>query len=133
MAAEEEVVVATKGGEIIGVNWDGTLDNGFKWEMGENSDPNIVDIKYSSMIGGFALVFLNGKVAFMPMHSQSQEGSTQTSNTKYTASREQFVLGIDNGVTSAINHKYQIIAFGLKRYAPFHIALSLLLIVSLQF
>lgn len=72
LAAEEEVVVATKSGELIGVNWDGSLDESFRWEITDGKDAsfNIVDMKYSSMIGGFSFVFYNGKIAYMPIHDQ---------------------------------------------------------------
>lgn len=91
------------------------------------------------MIGGFSLVFLNGRVAFMPIHYTPEENGQATnagknqphspsSNGPQTAgkisqrrtslpnvsSRVLFVADVENGVTSCINHKYQIIAFGLK-------------------
>ncbi|RWS07678.1 RIC1-like protein [Dinothrombium tinctorium] len=120
MAAEEEVVVCTKLCEILGVNWDGTLDYGFQWRLRENTNSTptehnffVCDIKYSSMIGGFSLVFANCKAAFMPL--QSQENSTSNSSEqKYSSTRLQFVPDIDNCVVTAVNHKYQLIAYGLK-------------------
>jgi len=115
LAAEEEVVVCTKQGQIVGVHWDGTFDPGFQWHISKLPDLNIVDIKYSSMIGGFSLVFINGKVGFVPIHSQSEQSTSNESGQKYGSSKVQFVSDIDNGATSAINHKYQIIAFGLKK------------------
>lgn len=114
LAAEEEVVVTTNSGEIIGVHWDGSLDTHFRWQITE-ADHRIVDIKYSSIIGGFSMVYSSGKVAFMPIHSYVQE-QAQNPQQKYGTSKLQFVGEIENGVTSAINHKYQIIAFGLKKY-----------------
>lgn len=131
LAAEEEVVVATKSGELIGVNWNATLDPGFRWEVSQGLDGFIVaDIRYSSMIGGFSIVFENGRVAFMPIHYNPEEVSnphsgsrssiTQRRSSTHTVStRVQFVPDVDNGITSAINHKYQLIAFGLQKYV-FH-------------
>lgn len=120
LAAEEEVVIATNSGQIIGVNWDGSLDEAFRWEINEpNEDANVViDIKYSSMIGGFSLVFSNGKLAFMPIHSYSTDSHSDTPNVgqqKYGTSKIQFVTDVEHGLSSAINHKYQLIAFGLKK------------------
>lgn len=96
------------------------------------------------MIGGFSLVFMNGRIAFMPIHYNPEENgpsspngssnkqqhpqSPTTSNGQPNAgkigqrrtslpnvsTRVLFVTEIENGVTSSINHKYQIIAFGLK-------------------
>lgn len=155
LAAEEEVVVATKGGELIGINWDGTLDSNFRWEVSDGSDEGYViqDIKYSSLIGGFSLVFANGKLAFMPIHYNPDADATGTlnqepSNQSYSpcnsnvssgdknrsnspsssstqkisqrrtslpnvSSRVHFVSDVDNGITSCINHKYQLISYGL--------------------
>ncbi|KAI1280639.1 Guanine nucleotide exchange factor subunit RIC1 [Halotydeus destructor] len=112
LAAEEEIVVATNNGMVIGVNWNGTLDPGLQWQISSSIELNIVDIKYSSMIGGFSLVFANGKVGFTPLQADSSQA--QTSALSFAPSKVQFVSEIENGVTSAINHKYQIIAFGLK-------------------
>jgi hypothetical protein len=152
LAAEEEVVVATKGGELIGINWDGSLDPNFRWEVSDGTDEGFVitDMKYSSLIGGFSLVFSNGKLAFMPIHynpdinapgttnsgqsnpsnppntssgDNSRSSPSSTSNQKKitqrrsslpnVSSRVQFVPDVDNGVTSCINHKYQLITYGL--------------------
>lgn len=205
LAAEEEVVVATKSGELIGVNWDGSLDESFRWEITDGRDDSfyIVDMKYSSMIGGFSFVFLNGKIAYMPIHDQhphhqlhqppaspaapilppepqepvacngspgsnlstspgvtssaTRNNSVSSSSSSHNvpppssstsnlhsshpprnphtgcstsahprrvmnrrtsmpnvSSRVQFVPDVSNGVTSAINHKYQLIAYGLS-------------------
>ena len=130
MAAEEEVVIGTKTGEILGVNWDGTIDESFRWKLNtpqlslsttavtpknESSEFNLVDLKYSSMIGGFAMVFSSGRAAFMPLHFQSSVPPTPESPALPTYnSRLQFVHDTENAVSTAINHKYQLIAFGLK-------------------
>lgn len=137
--------MATKSGEIIGINWDGTLDPNFRWDVSDGTDGFIVrDIKYSSMIGGFSLVFENGRIAFMPIHYNPDDSSTSTAaatsnghkghpgsgsgsgaqtagkisqrrtSLPNVSSRVLFVAEVENGATSAINHKYQIIAFGLK-------------------
>ncbi|CAG2184312.1 unnamed protein product, partial [Oppiella nova] len=33
MAAEEEIVIGTKNGEICGVHWDGNIDDSFIWKL----------------------------------------------------------------------------------------------------
>lgn len=97
------------------MNWNGTFDPGFHWQLAESADLNVTDIKYSSMIGGFSLVFANGKVGFVPIHSHTEEANGDAARQRYGSSRVQYVQDIDNGSTSAINHKYQLIAFGLKK------------------
>ncbi|RWS30037.1 RIC1-like protein [Leptotrombidium deliense] len=121
MAAEEEVVVCTKLCEILGVNWDGTLDYGFQWRLRENTNLSptehnfyVCDIKYSSMIGGFSLVFANAKAAFMPLQSQESSNNCNASEQKYCSTRLQFVPDVDDCVITAVNHKYQLLAYGLK-------------------
>jgi hypothetical protein len=68
------------------------------------------------MIGGFGLVFSCGRAAFMPIHSHLSQPSTPeaTSSGPQFNSRLQFVAEIDNAICCAINHKYQMIAFGLR-------------------
>lgn len=63
----------------------------------------IRDFKYSTIIGGFSLVFYNGLGAFLPLNEN-------TSN--YT--QVQLISHVDNAVCTAINHKYALIAFGLN-------------------
>lgn len=131
MSAEEAVVVCTKGSEIIGVNWDGTLYNNFNFKKNDilpvnllpssqstgtttlvnnDLDYNIVDIKYSAMIGGFSIVFTNGKGGFLPLYSQPDSDSEP----KYKPYRLRFVPDIDNCVCTAINHRHQLLAYGLR-------------------
>ncbi|CAG2100866.1 unnamed protein product [Medioppia subpectinata] len=134
MAAEEEIVIGTKNGEICGIHWDGSIDETFIWKLTSKTfsatdDINVVDIKYSSMIGGFGLVFSCGRAAFMPLHSHPQTSTTSQPSTPSTTplstpdvmsgspqfnSRLQFVSEVDNACSCAINHKYQLIAFGLN-------------------
>ncbi|CAG2167165.1 unnamed protein product, partial [Oppiella nova] len=49
MAAEEEIVIGTKNGEICGVHWDGNIDDSFIWKLTSKTfsatdDINVVDI-----------------------------------------------------------------------------------------
>lgn len=130
MSAEEAVVVCTKESEIIGVNWDGTLYNNFNFKKSDilpssissstqssvtststnDADYNIIDIKYSAMIGGFSIVFANGKGGFLPLYSQSDSDSEP----KYRPYRLRFVPDMDNCVCTAINHRHQLLSYGLR-------------------
>ena len=133
MAAEEEVVVCTRLSEIIGVNWDGTLDFNFQWNLQQSNslssaiiDPHstsqsssfyVTDIKYSAMIGGFSLVFASGKAAFLPLNDAEYETNPQYNSAgqqKYCLSKLQFIIDVDNALVTSVNHKYQLLAFGLR-------------------
>ena len=142
LAAEEEVVVSTKSGELIGVNWNGTLDPDFHWEVSDGSPGfQVIDLRYSSMVGGFSLVFSNGKIAFMPIHYVPKEGQNspngttsaqqirqRRSSTSGVSSRVLFVPDISNGSTSAINHRYQILAFGLQKFVSKYLLWPIILL-----
>lgn len=126
MAAEEEMVIATKSGLLSGVEWNGQLDDNFhlnisvpqnhhhhhlmakkspELNLPSSSHSNhIIDFKYSTIIGGFSLVFSNGLGAFLPLNEQ-------TSTTTYN--QLQMIGHIDNALCTAINHKYAFIVFGL--------------------
>ena len=134
MAAEEEAIICTQNGEILGVNWDGSIDENFNWNLNDNqyssSNPNlnatehdplfyVINHEYSSAIGGFSLVFANGKAAFLPLKNEDErpdqpDDTTRTNDRKYCIKKLHFVNDVDNAIVTAINHKYQILAFGLK-------------------
>lgn len=156
MAAEEEAIICTHRGEIYGVNWDSSIDENFNWNLHDSryssSNPNlnstdepdplfyVINIEYSSAIGGFSLVFANGKAAFLPLKNEENDPSLtpqdtedrfsnlnnttdnrtndktdlKNSSRKYCIKKLHFVNDIDNAIVTAINHKYQILAFGLK-------------------
>lgn len=144
MAAEEEAIICTQNGELLGVNWDGSIDENFNWNLNDqqysSSNPNllndsteehdplfyVINHEYSSAIGGFSLVFANCKAAFLPLKNEEtdqlpDDTSSSTSNNdktnserKYCIKKLHFVSDVDNAIVTAINHKYQILAFGLK-------------------
>lgn len=142
MAAEEEAIICTQNGEILGVNWDGSIDKNFNWNLNDNqysssSNPNlnstdehdplfyVINHEYSSAIYGFSMVFANGKAAFLPLKNEEEtdqlpedisQDNNQTNHNerKYCIKKLHFVNDVDNAIVTAINHKYQILAFGLK-------------------
>ena len=136
MAAEEEAIICTQNGEILGVNWDGSIDENFNWNLNDNqyssSNPNlnaaehdplfyVINHEYSSAISGFSLVFANGKAAFLPLKNEDEQpdnstgpAATPNADRKYFIKKLHFVNDVDNAIVTAINHKYQILAFGLK-------------------
>lgn len=101
-------------GTLCGVEWDGKYDDNFCFNVSipanyhpKKDDPPqpcfIRDFKYSTIIGGFAVVFSNGLGAFLPLNES-------TSN--YT--QIQLISHVDTAACTAINHKYALIAFGLN-------------------
>lgn len=100
-------------GALRGVEWDGQYDESFHLTISlpqsyhQKKDEQqhsyfISEFKYSTIIGGFALVFNNGFGAFLPLNDN-------TSN--YT--QLQLIGHVDNAVCTTINHKYAFIVFGL--------------------
>lgn len=125
MAADEEVVVCTRSCEMIGVNWDGTFDFNFQWSLkcGSLSDSTsgivqdcpVSEIQYSAMIKGFALVFTNGRAAFFPLPETEMETSNDgSSSQRYALPKMQFIPEVDNAQSTSVNHRFQLLAFGLS-------------------
>lgn len=87
-----------------------------------SSFSHIRDFKYSTIIGGFSLVFHNGLGAFLPLtaenSSTSKPNPSNSSTTSTTSSKPpsqlQLISGVESALCTAINHKYALIAFGLS-------------------
>lgn len=118
MSAEEELVLTTKNGQLIGVHWDGQLDENLSYHISipanyfslttSNRDDqiSICDFKYSTSIGGFSLVFSNGLGGFLPFCYPTAETNNHL--------QVELISQVDNAVCTAINHRFALIAFGLS-------------------
>lgn len=123
MNAEEEIIVGAKNGNIYGVNWDGSVDGKFPWSLTKDikkGSDHLVDLKFSSIIAGFALVFNSGRIGFMPLKSKSDKvddecGDEETHRESAQESRVNFHAGTNDAVCVEVNHRYRLMAFGLKR------------------
>lgn len=112
MAAEEEMIISTKSGLLSGIEWEGQPDDNFRVNISvppnyylkkeSEHDSHIIDFKYSTIIGGFSLVFSNGLGAFLPLNEHI-----------FTHTQLQLISHVDNALCTAINHKYAFIIFGL--------------------
>lgn len=122
VSAEEELIVGAKNGDIYGVHWDGNVDARFPWTLDGQSVGNcdhVIDVKISSILGGFTLVFSSGRVAFMPLKpshnklAKAQENG-RSQPLKHNRSTVNFLDGINDSTCVEINHKYRLVAFGSK-------------------
>lgn len=120
MAAEEELILGAKDGSFYGVHWNGNIDETFPWSL-EKDDENpkfIVDLKFSSVLSGFSMVFSDGRVAFMPLKLtfESDENSTESQKGNNVKNRSQvnYLSSVNNAVCTEVNHKHRLVAFGVK-------------------
>lgn len=154
MAAEEELIVGGKDGDFYGIHWDGNVDDKFPWSIKDipirgvsndnsaKSNVHIKDIKFSSVLSGFAIVFTNGRATFMslketmtgsesPPERSDQSGSqSPRSNTSsnYNSNNNNnnnnsntnnnnkliYLPGDNNAICVEINHRYRLIALGTE-------------------
>lgn len=112
MPAVEEMVISTRLCTLVGVEWSAQLDKQFvlhtplpqsHYPKKEETPCFVVDFKYSTIFGGFSLVFGNGFGAFLPLNFNSS-GHNQV----------QLIAQAENVITTNINEKYALIVFGLK-------------------
>lgn len=119
MAAEEELIVGTRDGSFHGVHWTGDVDEKFPWSLdtGTNQDDSYLkDLKFSSVLSGFTLVFNNGRVGFMPLKSTSTSKKDQTDvNEKGSIpiNNVSYLAGCENALCAEVNHRHRLIAIGL--------------------
>lgn len=117
MSAEEELIVGSHNGQIYGVHWNGNVDEKFPWSLSkevQNRSDFLVDIKFSIVLSGFALVFRSGRVGFMPLRigqEKLENGDIEkiSSNTSIS-----YLAGIKDATCAEINHRHRLVAFGLK-------------------
>lgn len=121
MSAEEELIVASPNGEIYGVLWHGKFDEKFPWSIcnDEKEGVFVEDIRFSSALGGFSAVFSNGEAGFIPLNIDPRIDSDinhNVDNNGYIKSKlkTKYLAGINNATCSEVNHKYRLLAFGLK-------------------
>lgn len=122
MSAEEELIIGARNGNIYGVFWDGNVDDKFPWSLSdevEKGSDYVLDLKFSSILSGFVLVFDSGRAGFMPLTTttiveKSHNETEQEGNKKKIESHINYIDGIDEAVCAEINHKYRLVAIGLK-------------------
>ncbi|XP_035741120.1 guanine nucleotide exchange factor subunit Rich-like [Vespa mandarinia] len=116
----DELMVATKTSHVIRHKWDGTVNRDYTLDLRRipfsvdqqisttavpltENNAYVMDIEYSPLVGGFAIVLSTGKAAFLTAHSL-----------KFDPNQVQGIWAkdVDDATCAAVNHKYRLIAFG---------------------
>lgn len=122
MSAEEELIVGARNGEIYGVNWVGDIDDKFPWSLAKDVEKGkdyVTDLKFSSVLAGFAMTFYSGRAGFMPSKvsvDKSVNSDIGTINRELETSNScvNFITSVTDAVCLDINHKFRLVAIGLK-------------------
>ncbi|KAI5708804.1 hypothetical protein M8J76_003642 [Diaphorina citri] len=115
----DELMVTSSSAQIWRYKWDGHLNRDYCLDLRRipfcmdqqvskavpivESNTYIVDIEYSPLVGGFSIVFNDGRAAFLT-----------ASSLKFDPNQTQGLWAphLDDAQCSALNHKYRLIAFG---------------------
>lgn len=118
MSADEELIVAARNGEIYGVHWNGNVDDKFPWSLANDvarGTDYVVDLKFSSVLFGFVLVFQSGRVGFMSSKSENKDDSNLAGNqTSSVRPKMNYLTSVDRVKCTDINHRYRLVALGLQ-------------------
>lgn len=118
MSAQEELVVGAVNGEIYGIQWNGNVDFKFPWSLKndvESGKDYVRELKFSSILSGFVIVFNSGRAGFLPIKAtrSSSKNGQDAGEQGQRSPRLQYISIIENAVCVEINHKYRLVAFGL--------------------
>ncbi|KAL0278915.1 UNVERIFIED_CONTAM: hypothetical protein PYX00_000593 [Menopon gallinae] len=115
----DELMIATTLGKILRYRWDGTLNLDYCLDLKRipfcidqlvskaipivEENTYVIDIEYSPLVGGFAVVLNDGRAAFLT-----------ASSLHFDPNQVQgiWAQGIEDATCSSMNHKYRLIAFG---------------------
>ncbi|RZF41581.1 hypothetical protein LSTR_LSTR000295 [Laodelphax striatellus] len=117
----DELMLATTRGHVIRYRWDGTENRDYCLDLRRipfcidqqvakavpivENNTYIIDMEYSPLIGGFAIVLNDGRAAFLT-----------SSNLMFDPNQVQgiWAQNIDDATCATVNHKYRLITFGRK-------------------
>lgn len=122
MSAQEELIIGARNGNMYGIHWNGNVDNKFPWSLSkeiEKGTDYLIDLKFSSVLSGFVLVFYTGRVGFMPLKSNSaqrkvENGDLESSRENIGDTHVSYFADLKDAVCAEINHKYRLVAIGTK-------------------
>ncbi|XP_071528782.1 guanine nucleotide exchange factor subunit Rich isoform X3 [Panulirus ornatus] len=115
----DELMVATGTGHIQRLRWDGSLNYDYCVDLRrvpfcddqlvmkavplDTPGVHVIDLEYSPLVGGFAVVLSDGKAAFLT-----------ASTLKFDPNAVQGIWArdLDDATCAAINHKYRLLAYG---------------------
>ncbi|XP_042224656.1 guanine nucleotide exchange factor subunit Rich-like isoform X2 [Homarus americanus] len=115
----DELMVATGTGHIQRLRWDGSLNYDYCVDLRrvpfcddqlvmkavplDTPGVHVVDLEYSPLVGGFAVVLSDGRAAFLT-----------ASTLKFDPNAVQGIWArdLDDATCAAINHKYRLLAYG---------------------
>uniref|UniRef100_A0A023F237 Protein RIC1 homolog n=1 Tax=Triatoma infestans TaxID=30076 RepID=A0A023F237_TRIIF len=117
----DELMVTTNRGQVLRYRWDGTLNRDYSVDLNRvpfcldqhsskampivETNTFIIDIDYSPLIGGFAVVFNDGRAAFLTAYTL-----------RFDPNQMQGIWApnIDDAMCGCVNHKFRLITFGRK-------------------
>ncbi|XP_039276029.1 guanine nucleotide exchange factor subunit Rich [Nilaparvata lugens] len=117
----DELMLATTRGHVVRYRWDGTENRDYCLDLRRipfcidqqvakavpivENNTYIIDMEYSPLIGGFAIVLNDGRAAFLT-----------SSNLMFDPNQVQgiWAQNIDDATCCTVNHKYRLITFGRK-------------------
>ncbi|PNF21795.1 Guanine nucleotide exchange factor subunit Rich [Cryptotermes secundus] len=117
----DELMLATTRGHVLRYRWDGSQNRDYCLDLRRvpfcidqqvskaipilESNTYIVDIEYSPLVGGFAVVLNDGRAAFLTAASL-----------RFDPNQVQgiWAQNIEDATCASVNHKYRLIAFGRK-------------------
>jgi hypothetical protein len=121
VAIREELMIATKHGKILRYTWDGQEKRDYSLDLKRIpfctdqqvlkavplSDKGVYvsKIAYSPLIGGYAVVFNDGRAAFLFSSTVNFDPNSVTGV---------WALQLEDAICVTLNHKYKLIAFGRK-------------------
>ncbi|XP_017769219.1 PREDICTED: guanine nucleotide exchange factor subunit Rich [Nicrophorus vespilloides] len=114
-----EIMVATTKSHVLRYKWDGTQNRDYNLDLRRipfcinqqvskaipivEENTFIIDIEYSPLVGGFAIVLNDGRAAFLT-----------ASSLRFDPNQVQgiWAQGIEDATCASVNHKYRLITFG---------------------
>ncbi|KAK9497227.1 hypothetical protein O3M35_004585 [Rhynocoris fuscipes] len=117
----DELMITSNRGQVLRYRWDGTLNRDYSVDLNRvpfcldqqsskavpilESNTYITEIEYSPLIGGFAVVFNDGRAAFLTAYTL-----------KFDPNQMQGIWApnIDDATCACVNHKFRLITFGRK-------------------
>ncbi|KAJ9595098.1 hypothetical protein L9F63_013624, partial [Diploptera punctata] len=117
----DELMLATTRGHVLRYRWDGSQNRDYCLDLRRvpfcidqqvskaipilEANTYVVDIEYSPLVGGFAVVLNDGRAAFLTAASL-----------RFDPNQVQgiWAQNIEDATCASVNHKYRLIAFGRK-------------------